>query len=287
MYSCGAVVRSVVGARAEPQVPRLVRLGLLGVADHPQRLVGEVLRQVVAVLGQVRLVDVVVVLGQARIPVVRLAADEPVEAVVALAERPVLLRGAQRPLVDRHVVVLADPERRPARVAQDVGHRGVLRRDVRAVAGEAGGGLGDRGEPVQVVVAAGEERRAGRRAQRRRVPLRVGQAVRRQPVHRRHVDPTAVRRPGRLPGVVVEHDEHVRRALGRPVGQERRPVGRRVPDVELDLSLERPGHVVSCQAGGPALDPTDVAWRALRRPFVTSDRPIGRSDVTKAERVGW
>jgi hypothetical protein len=65
-------------------VPGLVRLGLLGVADEPQRLVGQVLGEVVAVLGQVRLVDVVVVLGQIRIPVVRLTADEPVEPVIAL-----------------------------------------------------------------------------------------------------------------------------------------------------------------------------------------------------------
>ena len=95
------VVRGVVGARAEPQVPGLVGLGLLGVADEPQRLVGQVLGEVVAVLGQVGLVDVVVVLGEVRIPVVGLAADEAVEAVVALPERPLLLRRALRPGVDR------------------------------------------------------------------------------------------------------------------------------------------------------------------------------------------
>ena len=204
------MVRGVVGAGAEPQVPGLVGLGLLGVADHPQRLVGEVLGQVVAVLGQVRLVDVVVVLGEVGIPVVRLAADEPVEPVVALAERPVLLRGPHRPLVDGDVVVLADPERRPPGVTQDVGHRGVLRRDVRAVPGEAGRGLRDRREPVQVVVAPGQQRRARRRAQRRRVPLRVRQTAGRQAVHRRHLDPPAVRRPRRLARVVVQHHQHVR-----------------------------------------------------------------------------
>ena len=113
------VVRSVVGARAEPQVPRLVRLRLLRVADELERLVGEVLRQVVAVLGPVGLLDVVVVLGEVGKPLVRLAAEEPVEAVVAEPERPVLLRRAHRERVDRGVVVLADPERAQARVAQD------------------------------------------------------------------------------------------------------------------------------------------------------------------------
>ena len=53
-----------------------------------------------------------------------------------------------------------------------VGHRRVLARDVRVVAREPGRGLGDRREPVLVVVAAGQEHRPRRRAQRRRVPLR-------------------------------------------------------------------------------------------------------------------
>ena len=77
----------MVGARAEPQVPGLVGLGLLGVADEAQRLVGQVLGQVVAVLGHIGLVDVVVVLGQVGIPLVGLAADEAVEAVVAVGDQ--------------------------------------------------------------------------------------------------------------------------------------------------------------------------------------------------------
>jgi hypothetical protein len=82
------VVGRVVGAGAEPQVPGLVGLGLLGVADEPERLVRQVLGEVIAVLGRVGLVDVVVVLRQVGIPLVGLAADEAVEAVVAQPERP-------------------------------------------------------------------------------------------------------------------------------------------------------------------------------------------------------
>jgi hypothetical protein len=255
----GAVVRGVVGAGAEPQVPGLVGLRLLGVADHAQRLVGEVLGQVVAVLGEGRLVDVVVVLGEAGIPVVRLAADEAVEAVVALAERPVLLGGTHRPLVDRDVVVLADPERRPAGVAQDVGHRRVLGRDVRVVAREAGRGLRDRREAVEVVVPPGQERRARRRAQRGGVPLRVGQPVGGEAVHRRHVDAAAVGGPRSLAGVVVQDDEDVGRAVGRAVGEERRPVRGRVAHVELDLPLELPRH-----------RPSPLVLRPVRRTSVQS-----------------
>ena len=192
---------------------------LLGVADEPERLVGQVLGQVIALLGPVRLLDVVVVLDERRIPLVGLAADEPVEAVEPARQRPVALAAAHRPLVDGDVVVLADPERVPALLAHHLGQGRVLHRDVPGVAGEALGALGDLREAVLVVVAAGQEAGAGRRAQRRGVPLAVRQAVRRQAIHGRHLDPAAVRRPGREARVVVEHDQHVRRALRRRLGQ--------------------------------------------------------------------
>jgi hypothetical protein len=118
---------------------------------------GEVRGEVVALLRHVGLVDVVVVLDEVGIPVVRLAPDEAVEAVEASGERPVALRRAHGPLVDRHVVVLADPERVPARLAEHLRHRRALHRDVARVAGEALGALGDLGEAVLVVVAAGQE----------------------------------------------------------------------------------------------------------------------------------
>ena len=245
----------MVGPRTEPEVPGLARLGLLGVADELQRLVREVLRQVVAVLGPVRRIGVVVVLGQVGVPLVGLATDEPVEAVVALTQRPVLLGRPHRPGVDRHVVVLADPERAPAGVAEDRRHRGVLARDVRVVAGESGRRLRDAGEGVLVVVASGQEARPGRRAQRRRVPLRVGEPVRSQPLHRRHLDPPAVRRPGGLPGVVVQHDEHVGCALGSRVGEVGVPVLLGVADVEVDGALELTWHtgaLLECGCGRPS-----------------------------------
>ncbi len=275
-------MRGVVGARAEPQVPRLVGLALLGVADELERLVGEVLGEVVALVGRVGLADVVVVLREVGKPLVRLAADEPVEAVVALPQGPVLLGRAHRPRVDRDVVVLADPERAPAGVAQDGRHRRVLARDVGVVAGEAGRGLGDRREAVLVVVAAGQEHRPRRRAQGRRVPLAVGQAVRGQPVHRRHLDPPAVRRPGRAAGVVVEHDEDVRRARRRAVREERVPVRRRVADVELDHAVERLRHRAPLGIGSrdPPRGPGDGASPA------SGDLPRYRGAARRPRRAG-
>ena len=204
-------------------------------------LVGEILRQVIPVFRKVRLVDVVIVLGEIGIPVVRLAADEAVEAVVAHPERPFLLRRPLRPRVDRDVVVLPDPEGAVAGVAEHVGDRPVLGRDVGAVAGEARRALGDRGEAVRVVVAAGEEGRARGGAERGRVPLGVDQAVVCEPLERRHLDPAAERRPGGKAGVVEQHDEDVRRSFRCRLGREGIPVGDGVADVELDLPLERRG----------------------------------------------
>src|SRR4029079_10375942 len=97
----------------------------------------EVLREVVAVLGPGRLVDVVIVLDELGEPLVRFAADEAVEAVIAEPPRPIALRAADVERIDRHVVILADPERAPARVAQHARHRRALLRDVAAVAREA------------------------------------------------------------------------------------------------------------------------------------------------------
>jgi len=59
----------------------------------------------------------VVVLDELGIPLVRLAPDEAVEAVVAQAERPGFPVRADVERIDGHVVILADPERAPARLA--------------------------------------------------------------------------------------------------------------------------------------------------------------------------
>ena len=63
--------------------------------DHRDGLVGQVLGEVIALLRGVRLFDVVVVLDQVGIPLVGLAAEEAVEAVEALLQRP-LLAGSRR-----------------------------------------------------------------------------------------------------------------------------------------------------------------------------------------------
>src|SRR5262245_53977015 len=70
------------------------------------------------------------------------------------------------------------------------------------------------------------------------MPLRVGHAVGRQRVHRRHLAPASVGRPGRTVSVVIENDEDIRGGFRCLVGKKRVPVRLRVVDVELDSAVE-------------------------------------------------
>ena len=110
---------------------------------------------------------------------------------------------------------------------------------------EAGRRLGDAGHAVGRVVAAGEQARPGRRAQRGRVPLGVAQPGRGDPVDVRRVDQPAVAAQRAESDVVQHHVDHVRRPRRGDRLGERRPVGGRVPDVEVDHPTERLGHVGS------------------------------------------
>ena len=89
-------------------------------------LVGQVLGEVIALLRAVRLLDEPVVFDEVWIPLVGLAAQEAVEAVEALLERPLLAARAGGDILLGDVVVLAQPEGAPAVVLQDLPDRGAL-----------------------------------------------------------------------------------------------------------------------------------------------------------------
>ena len=72
-HSGGHLVRRVRGARGEVEEERLAGLGLLLVLDHPDRLVDQVLGEVVALLGGARRLDVGVVADQLGRPLAGLA----------------------------------------------------------------------------------------------------------------------------------------------------------------------------------------------------------------------
>ena len=171
------MVRRVVGARAEPHEPRLRRVAGLLVAEHLDRLIGQILREVIALLRAVGLLDEPVVLDEVGVPLVGLAAEESVEAVEALLERPLPCgwRPRRCPARGRCGSCRARTcsSRRPGGSARSSRTRPG---SGRSQPGKPLRAFGDAGHAVEVMVAPGQERGARRRAERGRVPLRVDQA---------------------------------------------------------------------------------------------------------------
>ena len=209
-------MRRVCRAEAEVQVEGLIGVDLLRVGDERDRLVDQVLAQVVALLGCARRLDLVVVVDEVGIPLARVAAEEAVEALEAAAERPARVRPRRRLLVGRGEVPLADHECVVALLDQHLREEPVLERHHAVVARIAGGELGDAGHPVAVMVAAGDDTGAARRAERRRVHVRVAQPASGETVEVRCLDRAPVAAELAEAGVVQNDEEHIRGALLGP-----------------------------------------------------------------------
>ena len=211
------------------------------VLEEQRRLVGQVLGEVVPLLRRRRRLDVVVVVDELGVVLVGLAAHEPVEALEPAPERPLVARAAHRHLGGGREVPLADRERGVPVADQDLREEAVLVRDGGVVAREARRELDDAGHAVRVVVAAGQQARARRRAQRGGVEVREAVPGAGQGVEARRGDVGAVAAELGVADVVEEHDDDVRRSLGRR--RQRRPpslgLGVGTPDDTLEL---RPRH---------------------------------------------
>ena len=207
------LVRRVAGLRREVHEERLVGVDHLRVADELDRLVREVVGDVVAVLGPARRVDLVVVVDEVGIPVVRLAAEPAVEALEPAPERPPALERGEVALLARRQVPLADAVRVVPVLGEHLGDEAVLERDARRDPREARRELGDRRHAVARRVATGQQRRARRRAQRGRVEVRELHAAIGDAPHVRGLDRAAehVHRP--VADVVPREEQHVRRTL--------------------------------------------------------------------------
>ena len=187
----GHMVRRVAGARGVIQEERLVRRVDLRILDELDGLVGQVDAQVVALLRRLGLLDLVVVVGQLRIPLVGFAAQEAVVALEAAPERPAVVGPGRRRVFGGRQVPLADAEGVVALLQQHLAEHAPVKGQDAVVAGVAGGGLGDRGQPDRVVVAPGQDAAARRRAQRRGVHVGVAQAVGGQAVQHGRLDQPA------------------------------------------------------------------------------------------------
>ena len=204
------VERRVRGAERDVGEERPLGRDRLLVLDPGDRVVDEVLGEVVAVLREPVGLDGVAALVELRVPVVHLRAHEAVEEVEALTHRPPRERARRAHLHRRGLVPLADRRRAVAVAAEDLRDRRGAGRPVAVVAGLRRRHLARDAHADRVVVAPGHQRLAGRRAQRRDVEPAVAQPLVRQPLRRRHLARSAVRRRRAEPHVVDQHDDDVR-----------------------------------------------------------------------------
>ena len=203
-------------AGGEVEEERLVRRDLFGVSDHRRGLLHQVGGQVVALLGGGLGFGLRIVAHEFGVVLVGVTAQEAVVALEPSPQRPAVVRprrghrllGRQVPLPDAVGVVALCP--------QDLGEEPVLERDVSVRARVARRPVGQAGQVIRMVVAAGENARARRRTQRGGVHVGVLQAVGGQGVDVRCGDRAAVTAEVSVAGVVEDDEHHVGCVVGGP-----------------------------------------------------------------------
>ena len=188
------VVRRVAAARRDVGEPRRLRLLGADPVEPVDRLVGEIVLEVVllAVLG-LGDADDLLVLGDQRVVLPGLTAEEAPEVVEPEPGRPAVERPREPLLVVRGQMPLPEPSRQVAVLLEHARKRRAIVRDRRVVAREGSGELAHHAEADPVVVAPRQQRRPGRRAERRDVEAVVAQPVVREPRVVRGLDRTAER----------------------------------------------------------------------------------------------
>jgi hypothetical protein len=203
------------GAERQIREERSIGPHTLGIGDHSQQLIDEVLADVIAVVGPAGWRDRVVVAHQIGMELVGLALHEAVEPVEPAAQRPLVERSRRRALLHRREVPFAGAQRGVPLGLQDLGHRGGMVRDVAELMREAGAEVRDGAHPDGVLRATGQQRRARRRAQRSDVKVGELHATCRQRVDVRGVDGAAVATELGETRVVEQNHDDVRSMLTR------------------------------------------------------------------------
>ena len=178
-------------------------------AQPSDAAIRHVLAQVVRLV--VRRLHHVGVLDEPRFPLGCLAGEEAVEVVETVSGRPAVERAHRGRLVGRRVVPLAERRRLVAVMPQHFGHRGRGLRDHAGVAVPVHRAFRDRAGADPLVIAAGEQRGAGGRADSGGVESVVAHPLIGELAQRRRVDLAAERRRLAETDVIEQDDEHVRR----------------------------------------------------------------------------
>ena len=208
------VVRGVGGAGREVGEERLVGRQRLLLRDPGHGLVGHVLHEVVALFGRLLWIDRRGAFVDRRVPLVRLAAEEAIEILeAAAARRPGIERSDRAGFPHRHFVALAELRRGVAVELQRPCQRRNGVREHRAITRRAAGDLGDAAHAGGMVVAPGQQRLAGRRAEGGGVEAVVFQAVRGQLLRGRRLAGAAEGARRAKPCIVKQDEQDIRRAF--------------------------------------------------------------------------
>jgi hypothetical protein len=162
-------------------------------------------------------------------PLVGLEADEAVEVLKAGRRRPHVERPDHRRVAEMwDLVALPELRRRVAVELERLGQRRLVVGPQRRVPRRRGRELGDGPRPHRVVVATGQQRLSGRRAQRRGVKAVVAQTPASQPLRHRRLarPPKRARRPE--PHIVEQDHQNARGTLRRAQLADRGKLGLRV-----------------------------------------------------------
>ena len=217
------MMRRVRRTRREIDKERLLRRQRLLRPDPPDRLVSQILGQVVALLRRLLRLHRRRAVIERRVVLVVLAADEPVELLEPTsARRPGVKRPYRGGLPRRHLVTLAELGRRISVQLQRRRQRSLRVGTHPTRPGSRGRGLGDHPHPDGVMVAPREQRRTCRRTQRGRVEPSVGQPTTLQALRHRHPHRATERTRRAEPDIVQQDHENIRCALRRQQRLDRR-----------------------------------------------------------------
>ncbi len=211
----GHLMRSVDGARRPVHVEGFLWLNRLVPLQPMDGIVGEILAEVVALLGCLRRQHAGGVAHQVGFVLRRFTTEEPVEVLESQTGRPVLEGTDHGRLVSRGVVPL--PERRSGVpvVLQHLGLQRAAARDQPRVAVPVVGELSDLACADTMVVAARQQRRPSRRAHRRGVEAVVPDPFTDEALQGRRVDLPSEDIWQRRARVVDQDDQDVRRIVGQ------------------------------------------------------------------------
>ena len=181
-------------------------------------------------------VDLGRVAEKIRLPLARVAADEAVEVVEAHADRPLIEWPKLARLERWRVVVLAEPTGGVAVVLENAADSSLVLGNNAIVARKAGRLLRNHAEAGRVMVAAGDQRRAGGRTKRGRVHAGVAEPGLGHAIQGRRRNHAAKGGRHAVARVIGHDQQHVRRFFGRH--DPRRPPCLRLHSSVLDHATE-------------------------------------------------